>query len=98
MLHAEINRWFRNQPALYVTTLELQLEAANLAKLIAHNSALYRPQLRQLDQATVLRFGALAVNITKEGWAVLSVSSAHCQLMIEVRESRMERNRLFGHM
>ncbi|CAK0792945.1 unnamed protein product, partial [Prorocentrum cordatum] len=53
-LHAEVNRWFRNQPELYLETLELQLAAATHAKLIAHNAAMYAPALRALTSQTVL--------------------------------------------
>ena len=53
-LHAELNQWFRNQPELYITTLQLQLDFGVLAKLMAHSAAMYRPTLRQLRQQTVL--------------------------------------------
>ena len=66
-----MNRWFRNQPALYTTTLELQLEAAHFAKLVTHNNSLYHPQLRQLEQSTVVRYAALSVNVQMQTWTVL---------------------------
>ncbi|CAK0814298.1 unnamed protein product, partial [Prorocentrum cordatum] len=53
-LRAEVNRWFRSQPELYLETLELQLAAATRAKLIAHNAAVYAPALRALTSQTVL--------------------------------------------
>ena len=53
-LHAEINRWFRNQPEMYINTLAIQLDINGLGKLLAHNGSLYSPQLRQNQQRIVL--------------------------------------------
>ncbi|CAK0847180.1 unnamed protein product, partial [Prorocentrum cordatum] len=53
-LRAEVNRWFRNQPELYLEALEPQLAAATRAKLIARNAAMYAPALRALTSQTVL--------------------------------------------
>jgi hypothetical protein len=53
-LHSEINRWYRNQPSVFPTTLSLQLQVGRLGKLLAHNAALYRPTLQQFGQDVVL--------------------------------------------
>ena len=52
--HAEMNRWFRNQPELYLSTFIFQLRVNWIAKLMVHNFALYTPLLRQMNQDTVL--------------------------------------------
>ena len=53
-LHAELNRWMRNLPELYISTLELQLSVNALAKLLCHNCSMYSPQYRQHRESTVL--------------------------------------------
>ena len=53
-LHAELNKWFRNQPEIYLGTLLLQLRVNWIAKLMVHNTALYTPLLRYHDQGTLL--------------------------------------------
>jgi hypothetical protein len=53
-LHAELNKWFRNQPEIYLGTLMLQLRVNWIAKLMVHNTALYAPLLRYHDQGTLL--------------------------------------------
>jgi hypothetical protein len=67
-LHAEINRWFRNNPEFYATTLGLQLKINTTGKLMAHNSALYQATLRQLPHATVLGAAACAFTIRDDSW------------------------------
>ena len=66
-----MNAWFKNQPELYITTLTLQLEMAQMVKLVTHNVAFYRPQLRQMDQSTILQYAALNVDISDYKWQVL---------------------------
>ena len=51
--HAELNNWFRNQSELHASTVELQLGFNVIAKMLAHNSAMYYPTLRQLSPALV---------------------------------------------
>ena len=59
-LHREANRWFSNQPELFIQTLTHQLEVCTVAKLMAHNASLYSPQLRGFTHQTIL--AALAAN------------------------------------
>ena len=54
VFHAEMNKWFRNQPELYISTLILQLRVNQVAKLMVHNAAMYRPLLRYNNQQTLL--------------------------------------------
>ena len=67
-LHAEINRWFRNQPEVFPSTLALQLSVARLGKLLSHNSAMYTPTLRQMRQDTVLSATVAAVTLERDTW------------------------------
>ena len=67
-LHAEINRWFRNQPEVFPSTLALQLEVGRLAKLLAHNAALYRPTLRQMSHDVVLAAAAAHLRLDATAW------------------------------
>ena len=62
-LHHQMNTWFRNQPELHRTTLQMQLDVNRLGKLIAHNSAAYSPTLRQLDPQTVLNVIATQLEV-----------------------------------
>ena len=68
-LRAEINRWFRNQPEVFPSTLGLQLEVARLGKLLPHNAAMYRPTLRQCSHAIALAASAAAVSFSREEWS-----------------------------
>ncbi len=52
-LHAELNRWYRSQPEVFPTTLELQLDVARLGKMLAHNAAMYHPTSRQVRHEQV---------------------------------------------
>ena len=52
-LHAELNTWYRSQPEVFPTTLELQLDVARLGKLLAHNAAMYHPTSRQVRHEQV---------------------------------------------
>ena len=69
-LHAEVNRWFRNQPEVFASTVELQLRVSTLAKLQAHNCALYSRTLRQLAPAEVL-FRSSATLANQRGWIIV---------------------------
>lgn len=53
-LHAELNRWFRPVTGIHRQTLRIRLRIFQLAKMLAHNRALYRPTTAQWDQQTVL--------------------------------------------
>lgn len=67
-LHAELNRWWRNSPEQFPTTLELHLRVGHLGKLLAHNSALYSPTLRQVSHDQVLALAVRGVSFGEEGW------------------------------
>ncbi len=69
-LHAEMNRWFRNQPTLFSTTLTLQLSVCHLGKLIAHNAAMYRPTLRLMDQQSILHVCSQTIRFTDSLWQI----------------------------
>ena len=53
-LHAEANTWFHETQNLYKPQLELKLQMFRLAKLVSHNSAMFRPLHRQTVQKDVL--------------------------------------------
>ena len=52
--HAELNAAFKRVQSLHVSSLESRLKTIQFSKLLAHNSALYRPGLRQERAGTVL--------------------------------------------
>lgn len=53
-LHAELNNHFKQIQALHRSTLQLKLRILRLAKLLAHNTALYSPTTRQIPSSHVL--------------------------------------------
>ena len=53
-LHHEINNWFRETQKLHKATLTLKLEIMQLAKVLTHNSAMYKPTTRQMPEAELL--------------------------------------------
>ena len=53
-IHREINTWFSNTPMLHQSTLYLKTRVLQIAKLMTHNSALYRPTTSQLSQDMLL--------------------------------------------
>ena len=67
--HSCINRWFRNQPAVFVQTIRLQLQVNFLACLLTHNTALYSPTLRQMRQVDLLFHKVATMAISDEEWA-----------------------------
>ena len=67
-LHSEINRWFRNQPEVFPSTLALQLQIGRLGKLLAHNAAMYRPTFRQCEHSVVLAASTAGLVLNKESW------------------------------
>ena len=67
-LHAEINRWWKNSPEQYSTTLALHLRVAQVGKLLAHNAALYQPTLRQVRQSQTLALALQGVCFSEEQW------------------------------
>jgi hypothetical protein len=67
-LHSELNRWMKNQPELYITTVEVQLRVIHIAKLLTHNAALYAPTLRQLRQEEVLAKTLMSVEWPAIEW------------------------------
>ena len=68
-LHSEINRWYRNQPEVFPSTLALQLEVALMSKLLSHDSAMYSPTLRQWRQDVVLAMGCQGIVFEPNEWA-----------------------------
>jgi hypothetical protein len=74
-MHAELNRWMRNQPETYSATLELQLEIAHFGKLFAHNAALYHPTLRQLTQSEVVARSVFNLRYPERDW------NAFCRML-----------------
>ncbi len=67
-LHAELNRWFKNQPEVFSTTLGLQLSVCQLGKLLSHGAAMYRPTLRQMDQQSILHVCSQAIVFSRGSW------------------------------
>ena len=74
-LHAEINRWFRNQPEVFPSTLSLQLEVGRLGKLVCHNAAMYLPTLRQFGQDVALAATTAGITFDQARWAEWNASS-----------------------
>ncbi len=58
----------KNQPELYITTVEVQLRVIHIAKLLTHNAALYAPTLRQLRQEEVLAKTLMSVEWPAIEW------------------------------
>ena len=81
-LHAEINRWFKNQPEIFSATLNLQLEINLFGKLLSHNASLYRPSLRQLSQIQVLTIGVTNIVFTEPAWNAFSLSEHDKDLVL----------------
>ena len=67
-LHAELNRWWKNSPEQFPTTLQLHLSVGHMGKLLAHNAALYSPTLRQVGHDQVLALALRAVQFTEPDW------------------------------
>ena len=67
-LHAELNRWWRNSPEQFPTTLQLHLAVGHLGKLLAHNAALYSPTSRQVSHDQVLALAVQGVQFTEQAW------------------------------
>ena len=67
-MNHEINTWFRNQPEIYSSTVELQLRVGALGKLQAHNCAMYSPTLRQIRPANVLARGTSTFSFSDQAW------------------------------
>ena len=67
-LHSEINRWCSNQPEVFATTVELQLQIAFMAKLKSHNCALYYPTLRQMRPSNVLHRAVSVFRFPQSAW------------------------------
>ena len=67
-LHAEINKWWRNSPEQFPTTLQLHLRIGHFGKLLAHNAALYAPTLRQVSHDQTLVLALRSVVFAGEPW------------------------------
>ena len=63
-----MNTWYRNHPEVFPATLSLELRVARIAKLLAHNAALYRPTLRQLPHADVLLMAVQSITVVGPSW------------------------------
>ena len=68
-LHREVNTWFRNEPELHRSTLQLQLDINGIAKLMAHGAAAYRPGLRQMEQVTLLSVLTAQIAFPPSTWS-----------------------------
>lgn len=67
-IHRDLNFYFRNQGEWFWTTAELQLFANVLSKLLAHNTALYSPTLKQICSANILSMRAMTLECTDDEW------------------------------
>ena len=67
-LHAELNRWWKNSPEQFPTTLQLHLSIGHIGKLLAHNAAMYSPTLRQVSHDQVLALAVRGVRFGEEDW------------------------------
>lgn len=98
-LHAEINRWFRNQPEVFPSTLALQLQVCRLGKVMAHNRAMYHPSLRQLGHDSVLAGAVAGLSFDASAWATWSssgLSSAASLPLHAARRTLQARLHTFG--
>ena len=95
-LHAELNKWFRNQPELYISTLILQLRINQVAKLIVHNSAMHRPLLRLHNQNTLLIALAWSwefeIGDAWSAWVDSQASLPLCDKMHETKQALKAKN------
>ena len=96
-LHAEINNWFRQTQEIHQATLRLKLSILEMAKLLPHNSAAYRPTLRQLPPGYVLARAAVTEVWSDAAWGVwcceLSGGASVAKAQIPLQEQRMEQAR-----
>ena len=67
-LHHEINNWFRETQKIHKATLCLKLSIMHLAKLLSHNTALYRPATRQMSEWEILSRSSSRVLWTLPEW------------------------------
>ena len=69
-LHHELNVWFRETQQMHRPTLDLKIHVFKVAKLLAHNHALYASSQRQMSSKDVLHrvLGAMSV-WTAASWA-----------------------------
>jgi hypothetical protein len=67
-LNHEINSWFENMPQIYAATLKLELHMNMVMKLMTHNTAMYKPQLRQLSQQCLAAASHSNDRFTVDGW------------------------------
>ena len=67
-LNHEMNSWFSNLHDVYAPTLRLELRINKFFKLLTHNTAMYRPQLRQLSQQTIAAASHDNNRLSVEAW------------------------------
>jgi hypothetical protein len=84
-LHREINTWFRQTQKLHTATLELKLSILHLAKLLAHNSALYRHTTKQVGQAAIL------ARVTRKSPWTARQWERWCQSLFENRQKPLNK-------
>lgn len=58
---------------MFPTTLTLQLSVGRLAKLLAHDSAMQRPSLRQMTQSSVLGLAVGGLRMSSEEFSAWSL-------------------------
>ena len=76
-LNHEVNTWFQNMPEVYAPTLRLELRINRLKKLLTHNTAMYRPQLRKLSQQTIAAACHSSDRLTDSAWVAWCKSTQH---------------------
>jgi len=87
-LNSEINRWFRNQPEVFASTLNLSLRVCWMGKLLTHNSAMYRPTLRQLSSQTVRSVVVQTLCYTEAAWSSWCLTQRECEGIVQPAETQ----------
>jgi hypothetical protein len=94
-LHAEINSWFRQTQMLHQSTMKLKLQVLRVGKLLAHNSAMYRPTTRQMASGAVLCRALYRTVWTKRTWnqwcmGLTTSSRRLLKASVPLREDRIQ--------
>ena len=94
-LHHEINTWFRETQKMYQGTLSLKLIIMHLGKVLARNSAWYRPTTRQMPEAELLaRISGRQLWSDSEWAAWCSSLDAGCKAQLPIHEKRKQQQGL----